>query len=125
MLHSNLRSLESRIEAMRWRVRSYYDYRAFAVTAVERLCKVGLLGFGWDTSGRTSPLNVHYHEWKLSYHSKAEGFGFERKTRARGCCHCKVTSESGTDGRTNARNLVLSLQSLGAEALVDSQLFQD
>ena len=74
MLESQLAGVESSVEAVRRRVSGYDAYRAFAVTAVQSLIEVGLLGLGGDTCRRAASLDVNHNQRQLGDHGEAESF---------------------------------------------------
>ena len=77
MFQSNLRSIESSIETACWRMSSHNDHRTLAVTAIQSLIEVGLLGLGRNTCRRTCTLYIHNHKRKLSHDSKTHGLGLQ------------------------------------------------
>ena len=109
----------------RRRVGGHHHDGALTVAAVEGLVEVGLLCLGGNTGGRTAALHVHEYEGQLGDHGQTEGLGLQGETGTGGGGHGEVAGVCGTDGGTDAGDLILALEGLGLELLVDGQLLED
>ena len=104
---------------------SYHYCRALTVPAVDGLQKVGLLGLGRQTSGRTATLYIDNNQRQLSHHCQTDGFAFERQTGTGGGGGGQITGERGTDSRTYTRYLVLCLNNHHTHIFPSCQLLHD
>ena len=94
ILQRNLTCLVRKIEAVRT-ARSGQNYRrTLAVTAVEGLQQVRLLGLGRQSGGRSAALYIHHYQRQFGHDSQADGFGFEAQTGAGSGSTCQVSGES-------------------------------
>ena len=97
----------------------------FSVAAVEGRIEVGLLSLGRDTGGGTAALHVHEDEGQLGDHGQTEGLGLQGETGTGSGGHREVAGVCGTDGCTDAGDLILALEGLGLELLVNGQLLEN
>ena len=125
VLQGDLGGLESCVEAVGRRVGGHDGHRAFAVAAVQGLVEVGLLRLGRQAGGGTAALDVHDDQRQLGHHRETHRLGLQGEARAGRGGHGEVAGIGGADGRADAGDLVLRLERLGAQALVDGQLFED
>ena len=118
MLNGNLGGSKGCVKAVRRRMCGHNDHRALSVPAVQGLVKVGLLGLGRKSGGRTSALHVNYNQRQLCHNRKTQRLRLERKSRTRSGRYCKVTRKRGAYGSAYARNLVFRLQGLASQTLM-------
>ena len=125
MLQGNLGGPEGHIEAVGRGRCSQHHHRALAVTTVECLQQVGLLGLGRQTRRRATPLYVDNHQRQLRHHGQADTLALQGQTGTRSRGHGQVPGKRGTDGRAHAGNLVLDLNGFHAQVLALGQLVQN
>ena len=125
VLEGDLGGLEGGVEAVRRRMGGHDGHRAFAVAPIEGLVEVGLLRLGGQAGGWAAALDVHDDQRQLGHHGEAHRLGFQGEARTGGRGHREASGIGGADGGADARDLILGLERLGAQALVERELLQD
>ena len=113
------------MKTIRRRARSHDHQRALAVAAPQRLIQVGLLGFGRQTRRRTSALHVDDHQRQLGHHGQPDRLRFKRQARSGSRRHGEIAGICGSDGRADARYLVLGLKRLDVQILPLGQFLEN
>ena len=110
VLQGNLGGIISPVETV-GAGRSSHDYQgSLAVTAVQSLVQVALLGLGRKTRGRTAALDVNDDERQFHHHSQTESFTLQGETGTRGGGASQSASVGCADGGANACDFVFSLE---------------
>ena len=113
------------VEAVGGRSGRQYDKRAFAVSPVEGLAKVGLFGFGRKSCGRAAALHVDDDQRKFGHDSQSDAFAFQREAGARCGGHCQIAGKRSSDGGADTGNFILHLAGFHAQVFAFCKFVED
>ena len=103
---------------------SHHRHGTLTVTAKESLQEVGLFRLRGKTRGRTAALNVEHYQWQLHDDGKVHGLTLQADARTRGRSHAQSTGKRSTEGRSTARDFVLTLHRGDTQRLVLRQFVE-